>query len=140
MSANSLKSKLRGPNYLKFADGQLIRFKTPEWKLGGTVMGDRTIEATGNVWFEDVTNNFKAVIILSTYSKSGFWRKTESGKRDEYVGLIYQCTPCENFEASSKILFSKNSDEVKDLKNIKDLVKPICEIKGSWLKNLYIDG
>jgi hypothetical protein len=91
MSANSLKSKLRGPNYLKFADGQMIRFKTPEWRLGGTVMGDRTIEATGNVWFEDVTNNFKGVIILSTYSKSGFWRKTETGKRDEYVGLIYHC-------------------------------------------------
>jgi hypothetical protein len=37
-------------------------------------------------------------------------------------------------------LFGKHADEVKDLKNIKDLIKPICEIKGSWLKNLYIDG
>jgi hypothetical protein len=103
-------------------------------------MGDRTIEATGTVWFEDVTNNYKAVIIMSTYSKKGFWTKTESGKRDELTGLIYQSVPRENSEASTKILFGKNSEEIKDLKNIKDMVKPICEIKGSWLKNLYIDG
>jgi hypothetical protein len=103
-------------------------------------MGDRTIEATGSVWFEDVTNNFKAVIIVGTYSKTGFWRKTESGKRDEFVGLIYESLPCENFEASSKILFSKHAEEIKDLKNIKDMVKPICDIKGSWLKDLIIDG
>lgn len=140
MSANSLKSMLRGPNNLKFADGQTIRFKTPEWRLGGTVMGDRTIEATGTVWFEDVTNNYKAVIIMSTYSKTGFWTKTESGKRDEYQGLIYESYPHENIEASGKLLFSKHADEVKDLKKIKDCVRPICEIKGSWLKNLYIDG
>lgn len=52
-------------------------------------MGDRTIEAHGNVFFEDLTNNYKAVIILSTHKKSGFFKKTESGKRDEYIGVIY---------------------------------------------------
>jgi hypothetical protein len=67
LSTNSLKSGLRGPNNIKFADGQHIRFKVPDWKLGGTVMGDRTIEAQGSVFFEDVTNNVKAVIIFSTY-------------------------------------------------------------------------
>lgn len=29
---------------------------------------------------------------------------------------------------------------MSDLKDIKDMVKPICEIKGSWLKNLIIDN
>lgn len=67
MSANALKSGLRGPNNLLFEDGQLIRFRTPDFKLGGTVMGDRTIETVGNVFFEDLTNNYKAVIILGTY-------------------------------------------------------------------------
>lgn len=51
MAANSIKQSLRGPNYIKFADGQLIRFKVPSWKLGGTVMGERTIEACGSVFF-----------------------------------------------------------------------------------------
>lgn len=54
-------------------------------------MGDRTIEAYGSTFFEDLTNNYKAAIIFSTYKKSGFWRKTESGKRDEYIGVIYEC-------------------------------------------------
>jgi hypothetical protein len=59
-------------------------------------MGDRSIEADGNIFFEDVTNNFKACIIFSTYKKSGFWKKTESGLKDEYTGLIYQCPPILN--------------------------------------------
>jgi hypothetical protein len=29
---------------------------------------------------------------------------------------------------------------VKEFKYIKDLVNQICEIKGSWLNNLVIDG
>ena len=56
-------------------------------------MGDRTIEACGTVWFEDVTNNFKAVIIIGTYQISGWWNKKESGKRDEIVGIIYESVP-----------------------------------------------
>jgi len=92
MGANSLRSGLRGPNNIKFADGQHIRFKSVDFKLGGTVMGERTIEAAGHIVFEDLTNNRKAVIMFSTYKKSGFgfWsKKTETGRRDEFTGLIY---------------------------------------------------
>jgi hypothetical protein len=133
MGANSLKSGLRGPNNIKFADGQHIRFKSVDFKLGGTVMGERTIEATGHIVFEDLTNNRKAVIVFSTYKKTGFWRKTESGRKDEFNGIIYQCEPIINPSATSKILYGKNSTEITDLKQIKDMVKPICEIQGSWL-------
>jgi hypothetical protein len=59
-------------------------------------MGDRTIEAAGSITFEDLTNNVKAVIIFSTYKQSGFFKKSESGKRDEYIGIIYQCDPIMN--------------------------------------------
>ena len=82
MSANSLKSGLKGPNNIRFADGQHIRFKTPDWKLGGTVVGDRTIEAHGSTVFEDITNNRKAAVIFSTLKKSGFFNKKQSGKID----------------------------------------------------------
>lgn len=140
MGANSLKSGLRGPNNIRFADGQHIRFRTPDFKLGGTVMGDRTIEASGNVFFEDLTNNYKAVIICSTYKKSGFFKKTESGKRDEYVGVVYQCEPITNPAESAKQLYSKNAINISDLNKIKDMVKFICEINGSWLRSLVIGG
>jgi len=128
MSANSLKSGLRGPNNIKFADGHHIRFKSVDFKLGGTVMGDRTIEATGHIVFEDLTNNRKAVVIFSSYKKTGFFRKTESGKKDEYTGIIYQCQPILNPDATTKLLYGKNATEITDLKQIKDNVKTICEI------------
>ena len=140
MSANSLKSGLRGPNNIKFADGHHIRFKSPDFKLGGTVMGERTIEATGHIVFEDLTFNRKAVIIFSTYKKTGFWRKTESGRKDEFSGIIYQCEPILNPSATTKLLYGKNATDITDLKQVKDIVKPICEITGSWLQCLKIDG
>lgn len=140
MGANSLKSGLRGPNNIKFADGQHIKFRVPDFKLGGTVMGDRTLESHGSVTFEDITNNYKAVIIFSTYKKSGFWTKSESGKRDEYNGLIYKCEPILDHKATGKLLYSKNAAEVTDLTKLKDVVKPICDIKGSWLRSLLIGG
>jgi hypothetical protein len=65
-------------------------------------MGDRSIEASGNVFFEDLTNNLKAVIILSTHKKSGFFKKSESGRRDEYVGVIYHCEPIRDPVESAK--------------------------------------
>ena len=79
MSSNSLKSGLRGPNHIRFKDGQHIVFRTPDWRLGGTVMGERTVDAVGSTIFYDVTNNLKSVICFDTYKKSGFWTVTESG-------------------------------------------------------------
>ena len=92
-------------------------------------MGDRIIEAHGNAFFEDVTNNYKAVVLFSTYKKSGFWKKSESGKRDEYLGVIYRCEPITDLKASAQKLYSKTAVEIHDLKKIDDMVgKPICEI------------
>jgi len=128
MSANHLKSGLRGPNNIKFPNGQHIRFKTPDFKLGGTVMGDRTIEAAGSMVFEDLTNNLKAVIVFSTYKKSGFFKKTVSGKKDEFTGIIYQCAPIKDPAESARLLYSKQAVEIKDLSKVKDVQRQICEI------------
>lgn len=140
MGTNTLKSGLRGPNNIKFADGQHIRFKVPDFKLGGTVLGDRTIEATGNLFFEDLTNNRKCVIIFNTYKVSGFFSKTESGKKDEYVGLIYNCDPITDPRQTLGELYGKNAIEITELSKIKDLREQICEVEGSWLKRLVIGG
>jgi hypothetical protein len=103
-------------------------------------MGDRTIEAEGSIFFEDLTNNVKACVIFNTYKKQGFFKKTESGIKDEYNGLIYKCHPISNPNVSAKLLFSKSAEDVKDFKHLKDVIKPICEIKGSWLRSLTIDN
>mgnify|MGYP000985347510 CR=1 FL=1 len=82
MGANHLISGLRGPNYLKFKDGQQINFGFPSYRLGGTVMGERSIEAIGCQNFEDITNNRKAVVCVSTYKKTGWIRNTSEGIKD----------------------------------------------------------
>jgi hypothetical protein len=67
MSANSVVSGLRGPNNLVFADGTRIRFNTIDFKIDGTVMGDRKMKAIGSLIFEDLTNNLRAVVCLDTF-------------------------------------------------------------------------
>lgn len=56
MGKNSLTSGLRGPATVEFPDGTKIRFNAPDFKLGGTIMGERTIECTGSIVFEDLRN------------------------------------------------------------------------------------
>ncbi len=89
MGANYLRAGQKGANQIKFADGQHVRFTSADYKLGGTVYGDRTIEPIGNIYIEDLTNNYKCFLILNTHEKHGLWWQTETGAKDEFVGLIY---------------------------------------------------
>ena len=90
---NNLLMGLRGPNTIRFSDGQVIRFGFPNFKLSGMIYGERTIEPFGNQIFEDLTNNVKCVVIINTYKKiSGGWISGEtemSGFKDGYEGIIY---------------------------------------------------
>jgi hypothetical protein len=76
MGNNCLTSGMRGPNEIIFKDGQHIRFGFPSFKLGGIVYGDRTIETIGSCTFEDITNNRRAVIIMNSYKKTGWFRSS----------------------------------------------------------------
>jgi hypothetical protein len=89
MGSNHIISGLRGPNNIIFKDGQHIRFGFPSYKLGGTVMGERTVETIGSCTFEDLTNHRKAVLLMSTFKKTGWVRNTSSGRKDEIYGKIY---------------------------------------------------
>jgi hypothetical protein len=61
-----------------------------DYKLGGTVRGARTIEPCGNFVFEDLTNNLRAIVIMGTYKKEGFWNVQVTGRKDEIEGIIYK--------------------------------------------------
>jgi len=54
-----MKAGQEGNNYFKFKDGQVIRTQAPHYTLGGTVMGDRTINADGFFFMEDEDNNIR---------------------------------------------------------------------------------
>lgn len=140
MGANNLVSGLRGPNNLIFSDGQHIRFGFPSYRLGGTVMGERSVEPIGNCYFEDLTNNRKAVIIMNTHKKTGWIRSTYSGSKDAIEGIIYDSYPLSGDKESIKKMYCKDIEFVSDLKHLKDVRSEICSVEGSFLKNLKIDG
>ena len=131
---------MRGPNDLIFKDGQHIRFGFPSYKLGGTIMGERSIETIGSCTFEDLTNNRKCVLLMSTYKKSGYWKTTVSGCKDEVEGIIYDSTPLSGDEESITKNYCRDIEFVTDLKKLKDIKKIICNVNGSWLKNCKIDN
>ena len=134
MGKNSLTSGLRGPSTIEFADGSQIRFNAPDFKLGGTIMGERTIEAVGSIVFEDLANRLRAVVKLGTFTQSGFFSKTSTGSRSDYEGVIYRIK--QSNLAPTK--FGKGQDLPSDLAKLKDMEKKICDIKGNWLERLEI--
>lgn len=103
-------------------------------------MGDRTIEACGNVVFEDLTNNVKAFLVFNTYKKSGYWNVTESGKKDVFFGMIYKTkTPIDPYRSYNRH-YIKGVKEVKDYSTIQDEIgEKICDVEGSWLQKVVID-
>lgn len=83
MGANSLTSGLRGPTNIEFADGTKIVFNAPDFRLGGTVMGERTVECVSSTVYHDLTNSIKAVVLLNTYKEEGLFTKQITGNRTE---------------------------------------------------------
>lgn len=139
MGTNNFVSGMRGPNNLVFKDGQHIRFGYPSFKLGGTVMGERTIETVGSCTFEDLTNHRKAVVLMSTFKAAGWISGSSSGNKTELEGIIYNSQKLSGDAESIKKNYCKEIDFVKKLKDLKDVKKKICTIQGNWLKNLIID-
>lgn len=89
MGKNNLTSGLRGPIVVEFPDGGHLRFNVLDWRLGGTIVGDRTIELTGSLVVEDFQNMIKSVVVVSTYKQSGMFSKKTSGSKSDLAGVIY---------------------------------------------------
>lgn len=133
MGGNSLRAGQEGNNYVEFLDyNHKIVVTLPKYILGGTVMGDRTLNMDSTFIFTDLTFGYKAVLIFNPILKSGgmFSSHTYPEKSDEFRGYIY--LPIKGVDTSG-IKYKKLSDIDLDLK------KKICDVSGSWLKNIIID-
>lgn len=140
MGVNNIVSGLRGPNDVRFPDGQHIRFALPSYKLGGTVTGERTIESVGSISFEDLTNNRKCVLIMTTYKKTGWISNQTSGKKCDLEGIIYDCKyKIQDNHEHIRTTFGKDIKFYEDLDKLKDIQKKICKVSGNWLTHLDID-
>ena len=90
--------------------------------------------------FEDLTNNLKAVLAFNTYKKTGYWHVTESGRKDEVMGVIYRTAKPIDPKASYKAHYVKGAKEIKDLSSLnKDMEEKLATVSGSWLHQLYIN-
>lgn len=121
MGTNSFTSSLRGPCHLTFKDGHHIVFGFPSYKVGGMIMGERTIETVGSTTFEDVTYNRKAVILMSSYKKTGWIRSTYTGKKDEINGIIYETYDIKADIETVRKNYGKEIQMVEDLSKLKDV-------------------
>ena len=129
-----MRAGQEGYTYVEFADGQIIKTQAPHYTLGGTVMGDRTINADGFFIFEDEENDIKCVIIFNPIMKAGgvFSSHKYAGKTDDFRGLIYK--PKKSSKKKPRTDFSK-------YKHIEEEAEEIySELEGSWLRELIIDG
>ena len=139
MGPNNFVSGLRGPCFVDFKDGHHIRFGFPSSKIGGTVMGERSLETIGSCTFEDLTNNRKCVLLCTTFKVSGWISKTYSGSKSGINGVIYDSTPLSGDKQSMKHNYCKEIKFIDDLSNIKDCVNEICTVEGNWLESITID-
>ena len=83
----SFKIGQKGPNRLTFYDGHKIEWVNPIFKL--SVRGPRYMNYVGDITFWDVDDMLKGTLIFDS-SKKGGWKKTRTGKKDDFAGLIYK--------------------------------------------------
>ena len=137
---DSFKVGQKGPNRLTFHDGHTIEWVNPVFKL--SISGPRYMNYTGDITFYDKLNGRKATIIIDhTRQKSGWFGSVKrSGKVDDFEGVIYEINLDKFVELGMNAQKIYEWKHPTKLEEIKDIEKPICEIKGSWLKGIYIDG
>lgn len=134
--ANSFVSGLRGPSTIEFADGTSLRFNAPDFKIGGSMYGDRTVEPTGSIVLQDLKNKLKAVVVLGTYKEAGFWSKTVSGSKTDVEGLIYSVKPDNN----RPIKYGKDQKLPQEIKSVDDIKDKICNLSGNILQEFRFDN
>eukprot|EP00351_Strombidinopsis_sp_SopsisLIS2011_P000690 CAMPEP_0116879854 /NCGR_PEP_ID=MMETSP0463-20121206/11705_1 /TAXON_ID=181622 /ORGANISM="Strombidinopsis sp, Strain SopsisLIS2011" /LENGTH=102 /DNA_ID=CAMNT_0004529693 /DNA_START=719 /DNA_END=1027 /DNA_ORIENTATION=+ len=96
-------------------------------------MGERTIEPTGDMLFEDASNNLKAILHFNTFQSSGYWTVTTEGGKDRFIGVMYKAKDIkENTKMGKGIQFPTNLEEIPDMD------QKIDTIEGSIIEKLDI--
>jgi len=62
---NSVKGWREGKNFIMFKDGTKMNYNTPEMRIGGIVMGDRTLNYNGNFVIKDYKNKIESNTVFN---------------------------------------------------------------------------
>lgn len=88
LSLNELTGEFRGFTHVQFQN-QRISFTQPQFVLGGTMYGDRTLNWIGEIEFKDPYNRLSATIRLGD-DKHKWGIKKKSMKKDDFIGKIWR--------------------------------------------------
>ncbi len=123
---NSIKGWREGKSIIKFQDGTLMTYTTPDMRINGVIMGDMTINFSGSLTIKDYKYKIESITEFP-YKDAG---KIESIKNS--IG---------------KLFWSKDDSPVLDELSInisqvgKDKTKEVKSSGyGSWLGQIYLDG
>lgn len=88
LGLNELVGEFRGFTHVQFPN-QRISFTQPQFVLGGTMYGDRTLNWIGDIDFKDPYNKLSASIRLGD-DKHKWGIKKKSMKKDNFIGKIWK--------------------------------------------------
>jgi len=124
---NSIKGWREGKNLIKFKDGTIMTYATPELRVDNLIMGERTIHYAGNFVIKDYQNKIESNTTLS-YKDIG----NLEGISNKITGLFKstpEIIPSDHF--TTKITKLNKQTKEKAL---------VCEGHGSLFGQIYMDG
>jgi hypothetical protein len=85
---NELKGEFRGYTHVQFP-GQVITFTQPQFLLGGTMYGERSLNWVGEFEFKDLRNGLNAAIRIGE-DRHKWAIKKKSMKKDDFIGKVWK--------------------------------------------------
>ncbi|KAJ0398044.1 hypothetical protein ATCC90586_005243 [Pythium insidiosum] len=112
MKSNAVVQNNRGPIRVSFDDGTVISYHLPVMQSGGFLWGDRTVDLTGAVLFEDRKNRLACELRFNPDEKKG-------------MGGMFSASKTPSDHIRGVIINTATESE-------------LCEVSGSWLEELRV--
>jgi hypothetical protein len=130
--ANSFKIGAKGRTVIQFNDGVRIYFDNCPMMLKGTIIGNRSIDFTGNIQIVNDTNNLVCDILINPDFRTGFFGKFFSKKETfpDYVNGIITSTKT-----------NARYNKIKKFYEIIDRNKDVySKLEGDFSSDINFDG
>jgi hypothetical protein len=83
---NSTIGTIAGTSTIEFADGQQISWEFPNLKIGGLMLGNRTIKYIGDFSFRDPANGIECKLTFN--DKAGIFGNNQDTPLDQFRGVL----------------------------------------------------
>jgi hypothetical protein len=130
--ANSIRARYKGTFNIQLNDGSTYKIFFPEFKLSGTLFGNRSIKYHGTMNVVDEANDLLAYVEMEPDDR-GFFKKIFSRKKgampDYFKGIITILSKNSKFDKKENCF--TNVDQSKHI---------LCSIEGEFTNYVKLDG